>query len=124
MKDYTSAPIEQVSMTFDIRSHLPISGIETSVDQFPTAAQVTKIDSSHYTVVYGVENVAFSKDFFVRAGIPKTIPAMTVLTYTNPKLINETPYFLLWATTPDTLIGDTTKPRQVTFVADISSSME
>jgi Ca-activated chloride channel family protein len=124
MKDYTSLPIEQVSMTFDIRSHLPFSGIETSVDQFPTAAQVTKIDSSHYTVAYGVENVAFSKDFFVRAGIPASIPAMTVLTYTDPKVPNDKPYFLLWATTPDTLVGDTTKPRQVTFVADISSSME
>ncbi|MDP1675308.1 MAG: VIT domain-containing protein [Bacteroidota bacterium] len=124
MNDYTSSPIENVSMTFDIRSHLPISGIETSVDQFPTAAQTTKIDSSHYTVVYGVENVAFSKDFFVRAGIPASIPAMTALTYSDPKVPNDKPYFLLWATTPDTLVGDTTKPRQVTFVADISSSME
>ncbi|MFZ4620911.1 MAG: VIT domain-containing protein [Bacteroidota bacterium] len=124
MKDYTSSPIEKVAMTFDIRSHLKFSGIETSVDQFPTAAQVTKIDSSHYTVVYGVENISFSKDFFIRAGIPKTIPAMQVLTYTDPKNQADKPYFLLWATTPDSLVGDATKPRQVTFVADISSSME
>lgn len=42
MKDYTSSPIEKVAMTFDIRSHLKSSVSQTSVDQFPTAAQVTR----------------------------------------------------------------------------------
>ena len=124
MHDYTSLPIQTVTITIDVRSQVALTGIETSVDQFPTAANVTKIDSAHYSVVYGVENVAFSKDFFIKsqfAGVPRK---MYSLTYTAPDSLKEDPYFALWITTPDTLASDSSKPKAVTFVADVSSSME
>ena len=124
MKDYTSAPIDKVTMTIDIQSQVPITGVETSVDQFPTAATVVKVDSTHYRVSYGVEKVAFSKDFFVRSQLADDAPRMVNVTYAAPDSLHEAPYFLLWISTPDTLVSDTSKPRAVTFVADVSSSME
>ncbi len=124
MHDYTSLPIQTVSITIDVRSQFALTGIETSVDQFPTAAKVTKIDSAHYTVEYGVENVAFSKDFFIKSQFAGTPRKMYTMTYSAPDSLMEQPYFDLWITTPDTLVSDTTKPKAITFVADVSSSMD
>jgi Ca-activated chloride channel family protein len=124
MRDYSSAPIENVTITIDIHSQVGLNGVETSVDQFPTAAIVTKYDSAHYAVAYGVEKVSFSKDFFIRSQLAASTPKMYTLTYLAPDSLKEKPYFLLWLTTPDTLVGDTSKPKAVTFVADVSSSME
>lgn len=124
MTDYTSAPIEVASVSIDLKSQLPFTSVETSIDQNPTASKVTKIDDRHYSIVYGVEKVAFAKDFVVRADVNRDGHSMLALTYAAPDSLKEAPYFILWANTPDTLGADTLKGRELTFVADISSSME
>jgi Ca-activated chloride channel homolog len=124
MSDYSSQPIETASLSVDLRSQLPITGVQTSADQSPTAVVVTRKSDYHYTVTYGLENVAFSKDFAIRATIDRTQRSMISLTYVPPEFPAEAPYYLLWSTLPDSLAGDSIKTRELTFVADVSSSME
>lgn len=123
MTDYTSAPIEQASLSIDVSSQLPITTVTTSADQFPASVIVTKKDSHHYTVVYGVENVTFQKDFKLRCEIDRGQSTLIGLTY-NPPDTTEDPYFLLWHAVPDSLTSDSGGTRELTFVADVSSSME
>ncbi|MCC6398206.1 MAG: VWA domain-containing protein, partial [Bacteroidetes bacterium] len=123
MSDYTSAPIETASLAIDLRSQLPVTGIVTSADQAPTAVVVNQVDDYHWTVTYGLENVSFSNDFVVRASVNRMERSMVPLTYFPPDT-QEAPYFLLWTALPDSLPGDTVQTRELTFVADVSSSMD
>ncbi len=122
MSDYTSAPIESAGLTIDLKSQIPLSSVTTSADATPAAVKVTKVDSSHYTIEYGVENVAFSKNFSIRGALDRSGRSMVNLTYTPAP--PELPYFLMWTALPDTLYGDSVQARELTFIADISSSME
>jgi Ca-activated chloride channel homolog len=124
MHDYTSLPIETASLSIDLQSQLPVTGVETSADQSLTAVQVKRINDYHYTITYGLENVAFSKDFSVRATIDRTKHSMIPLTYLPSTYPTESAYFLLWSSLPDTLAGDSVLARELTFVADVSSSMD
>jgi Ca-activated chloride channel family protein len=124
MTDYTSAPIEQASISIDLVSQFPFTSVETSVDQFPTASVVTKLSDLHYTIVYGVENVKFAENYSLRFKTNRGSAQMQVLTYASPDSPHESPYYILWATLPDTLPGGTVSARELTFVADVSSSME
>jgi Ca-activated chloride channel homolog len=124
MHDYTSLPIETASLSIDLQSQLPITGVETSADQSLTAVQVKRIDDYHYTITYGLENVAFSRDFSVRAMIDRTKHSMIPLTYLPSTYPTESAYFLLWSALPDSLAGDSVIARELTFVADVSSSMD
>ena len=124
MTDYTSLPIETASLSIDLRSQLPITAVQTSADQSLTAVIVNKVDDYHYTVTYGLENISFSRDFSVRASINRTEKSIIPLTYMPPDFPSEAPYFVLWSALPDSLAGDSIKVRELTFVADVSSSME
>lgn len=124
MSDYTSSPIEKASISVDLVSQFPITSVETSVDQFPTATIVTRLSDQHYTIVYGVENVKFTKDYTLRFKVNRGTVQMQALTYASPDSLKESPYYILWATMPDTLPGGTVSARELTFVADVSSSME
>lgn len=123
MSDYASAPIETASLAIDLRSQLPVTGVITSADQAPTAVVVSRVDDFHWTITYGLENISFSNDFFIRASINRLEQSMVPLTYFPPDP-QEAPYFLLWTVLPDSLAGDTVKTRELTFVADVSSSMD
>ncbi len=123
MQDYTSAAIEQASIVVDLQSQLPFTSVETSVAQNPTAVVITKLSDVHYKVEYGLENVAFSKDFSVRCLLDRGQTSMLALTY-SPDTLSEAPYFILWSAVPDTLYSDSITTRELTFVADVSSSME
>jgi Ca-activated chloride channel homolog len=124
MSDYTSAPIETASIAIGFDSQFPVTAVETSVDQFPAAVKVTKLGSSSYTIDYGVERVAFAKDFQTTFSLDRKGASMSVLTYASPSDLNEQPYFIIWNALPDTLVKDSIKSREVTFIADISSSMD
>src|SRR3990172_305760 len=124
MTDYTSAPIERVAISIDLQSQFPFTSVETSVDQFPTATILTKLSDQHYTIVYGVENVKFAKDYTLRFKVNRGAVQMQALTYASPDSLKESPYYILWVTMPDTLPGGTVRARELTFVADVSSSME
>ncbi|MGE5315551.1 MAG: VIT domain-containing protein [Acidobacteriota bacterium] len=124
MKDYTSAPIEMASIAIRFDSQFPLTSVETSVDQFPAAVKVTKPGPQSATIDYGVERVAFSKDFQATFSLNRSGRSMSVLTYAAPDSLHELPYFLLWSALPDTLVRDSVKTRELTFIADISSSME
>jgi Ca-activated chloride channel family protein len=124
MTDYTSSPIEQASISIDLLSQFPITSVETSVDKYPTATVVTKLSDRHYTIVYGVENVAFAKDYSLYYRIDRQGFQMWALTYAAPDSLREDRYYILWTTLPDTLPGGTVQARELTFVADVSSSMD
>lgn len=124
MTDYTSAPIESASLTIDLRSQLPITSVQTTADQWMTAVQVQRIDGHHYTIVYGLENFTFSRDFSVRASIDRSGRSMVPLTYIPPGATQDAPYFILWTSLPDAVGADSVTTRELTFVADISSSMD
>jgi Ca-activated chloride channel family protein len=124
MREYTSAPIELVSISVDVKSRYPVLSVQTSIDQFPAAVSSVRVDDSHWTVVYGVENVSFAKDFAVRCDVDRGGHWMVPLTYAPPDSLHEDPYALLWIAIPDTLYGDSVVHREITFVADISSSMD
>jgi Ca-activated chloride channel family protein len=124
MTDYTSAAIEQVSISINIKSQFPIVSVGTSVDQSATAVVVSKITDYNYTVAYGVEKVTFAKDFIVEIAVDRNNNPFQLLTYSAPQSLQESPYFILWAALPDSLKTDTVKTRDLTFVADVSSSME
>lgn len=124
MSDYTSSPIERVAISIDLQSQLAFTSVETSVDQFPTATIVTKLSDQHYTIVYGVENVKFAKDYSLSFKVNRGAVQMQALTYTAPDSLRESPYYVLWSTLPDTLPGGSVRARELTFVADVSSSME
>jgi Ca-activated chloride channel homolog len=121
MHDYTSTPIEQATVSIAVNSQIPITGIQTSVDQFPTAVVASKTDSLHWTVGYGVENVAFAKDFKIQCALAPSTRTMLAQSHHN---VVGPGAFVLWTNIPDTLSGDSAKARELTFVADISSSME
>ncbi|HLP17976.1 MAG TPA: VIT domain-containing protein [Bacteroidota bacterium] len=124
MKDYTSAAIETATLSIRFDSQFPVTAVETSVDQFPAAVKVTTPNGFSAVIDYGVERVAFAKDFIATFSLARGSQSMSVLTYTAPDSLSELPYFLLWSALPDTLVKDSVKSREVTFVADISSSME
>jgi Ca-activated chloride channel homolog len=124
MTDYTSAQIEKASLSIDLQSQLPITSVQTTADQWLTAVQVQRISAYHYTIAYGLENFTFSRDFSVRAAIDRSSHAMIPLTYIPPAYPTEAPYFLLWTSLPDSVNGDSVKTRELTFVADVSSSMD
>jgi Ca-activated chloride channel homolog len=124
MRDYTSAPIESASLQITLASQIPIISLETTADQYPAAVNVTRLDSCHYNIEYGVENVSFAKDFRVRCDLKRGSTSMLALTYKAPGVTSEDPYFLLWSASPDSLGDDSTKGRELVFAADISSSME
>ncbi len=124
MHDYTSAPIEQATVSISISSQVPILDVQTSVDQHPTAVVVNKIDSLRYTVAYGVENVAFAKDFKVYCSLAPDSRTMLALAYRVKTLPTEPGTFMLWSIVPDTLSGDSARARELTIAADVSSSME
>jgi Ca-activated chloride channel homolog len=123
MTDYTSAAIQTAGLVIHLTSQLPIAGIQTSADDTPAAVKVTKPDAHHAIVEYGLENVTFSKDFKVRCEIDRGSTSMLALTYQPPGAI-ESPYFVLWSALPESLNVDLGQSRSLTFVADISSSME
>ncbi len=124
MKDYTSAPIERVALKVSIQSQLALPALETSVDQFPASVVVTQKSPNAWDVVYGVENVSFSRDFHIRCTVNRDHRYMLALTYRDPSAPTEDPFYVLWSTAPDSLTGDLTKGRDMVFVADVSSSME
>jgi Ca-activated chloride channel family protein len=124
MKDYTSLPIETASLSIRFDSQFPVTAVETSVDQFPAAVKVTKLTDRSYTIAYGVEKVAFAKDFVATISLNRGTTSMFALPYAAPDSLHEDPYFILWTALPDTLVKDSIKTRELTFVADISSSME
>ena len=123
MTDYSSAAIENAGISIDLKSQIPISTVTTSADATPAAVNVTKIDSTHYTIAYGLENATFSKDFNIRGALDRRGRSMVNLTYAPPHE-TEDPYFVMWSALPDTLYGDSVQSRELTFIADISSSME
>jgi hypothetical protein len=123
MTDYTSLPIEQASIVVDLQSQLPITGVTTSADQTPAAVVVTKLNDKRYTVVYGLENVTFSKDFSIRCTLNRGNSRMLARTWRD-SASTANPYFILWSAVPDTLYSDSITTRELTFVADVSSSME
>ena len=123
MTDYTSLPIEQASVVVDLRSQLPITGVTTSADQTPAAVVVTRLNSMRYTVAYGLENVTFSKDFSIRCTVDRGGSKMLARTWRDTTS-TANPYFILWSAVPDTLYSDSITTRELTFVADVSSSME
>lgn len=125
MSDYPSSPIERASVSIDLVSEYPLSSLTTSVDQFPTATIVTKYSDQHYSIVYGVENVTFAQDFALRFAVDRGNRHMQALTYAASDSLREDPYFVLWATLPDTLPGAApVEGRELAFVADVSSSMD
>lgn len=125
MTDYTSSAIERVSLSIDLQSQSTLTSVETSVDQFPAASLITKLSDNHYSIVYGVENVTFAKNYALRFTVDRPQKPMLSLTYVSPDSLQENPYFILWTTLPDTLPGSPVIPaRELTFVADVSSSME
>jgi Ca-activated chloride channel family protein len=124
MRDYTSAPIETASLSIDLHSQLPITAVLTSADQSLTAVQVIRVDALHYTITYGLENIAFGRDFSVRAMIERAGSPIVALTYVPPESSQTSPYFLTWTALPDSVAGDSVRTRELTFVADVSSSME
>jgi len=82
---------------------------------------VSKTDSLHWSVGYGVENAAFAKDFRIQCALVPSTRAMLAQSHHN---VVGPGAFVLWANVPDTLSGDSAKARELTIVADISSSME
>jgi Ca-activated chloride channel homolog len=124
MKDYTSAAIETASLSIRFDTQFPVTAVETSVDQFPAAVKITKLTDRAYTIDYGVEKVSFAKDFVATFSLYRGTTSLFVLPYSAPDSLHETPYFILWSALPDTLVKDSVKSRELTFVADISSSME
>jgi Ca-activated chloride channel family protein len=124
MRDYTSAPIETASLTINFDNQFRVTAVETSVDQFPAAVKVTKVTDYRYSVQYGVERVAFARDFIVRFSLDRGGKSMYVLPFTPPDSLHEAKYFVYWAALPDTLVRDSIGHREITFIADVSSSME
>ncbi len=123
MTDYTSAPIEQTSVVVDMQSQFPITGATTSVDHTPTAVVVTKLTDKRYTIEYGLENVSFSRDFKVQFSLDRGSARMLARTWRD-SVSATPPWFILWSAVPDTLYSDSTTNREITFVVDVSSSME
>ncbi|MBP1657663.1 MAG: hypothetical protein H6Q31_2264 [Bacteroidetes bacterium] len=123
MTDYTSAAIEQTSIVVDLQSQLPITSVTTSADQSPTAVVTTKLSDKRYKIEYGLENVTFAKDFSVRCNVERSGSKMLARTWRDTATTTA-PYFILWSAVPDTLYSDSITTRELTFVADVSSSME
>jgi Ca-activated chloride channel family protein len=123
MTDYTSAAIEQTSIVVDLQSQLPITSVSTSADQSPTAVVTTKLSDKRYKIEYGLENVTFARDFSVRCNVERGGLKMLARTWRDTST-TAAPYFILWSAVPDTLYSDSITTRELTFVADVSSSME
>jgi Ca-activated chloride channel homolog len=124
MKDYTSAAIETASLSIRFDTQFLVNAVETSVDQFPASVKITKLTDRSYTIDYGVEKVSFAKDFTATFTLNRGSSSMFVLPYAAPAELHEDPYFIMWCALPDTLVKDSVKARELTFVADVSSSME
>jgi uncharacterized protein YegL len=107
----------------DLQSQLPITSVTTSADQSPTAVVTTKLSDKRYKIEYGLENVTFAKDFSVRCNVERSGSKMLARTWRDTATTTA-PYFILWSAVPDTLYSDSITTRELTFVADVSSSME
>ncbi len=91
---------------------------------------IEKITDKEYKATYGQENATSEKDLTINYQLTNADYALKNATYTpdisKPMFFDsdgDDSYYLLWITPPDSVSKTQIIPKNVTFVADISSSM-
>lgn len=91
---------------------------------------IENVNDKEYKATYGQENAASEKDLVIDYQLSNVGYALKNATYTPEKSKpmffdseGDDSYYLLWITPPDSVTKPQIIPKNITFVADISSSM-
>jgi Ca-activated chloride channel homolog len=119
-------PLERVSLNIDAKSQTPYKYFGSPSHEQSTATKITKISDSQYEVIFGDENFYPDRDFKLEFETVREGINMNMLTYTPVPAdsFGADSFYALWITPPDSIAPDEEIPKNVVFVADVSSSME
>ena len=117
-------PLEQMSMEINVRGSGAFEFIESPTHPFGASHTMQQINEREYRVVIGDENYTANRDYELRMRSKRDGVEMGTLTYvpTEADSFGVNPFYLSWVIPPDS--GASPLPKSVTFVADVSSSME
>jgi Ca-activated chloride channel family protein len=117
---FSSAPLEDVSVTVDVTSTQPVAAIYSPSHE----VVIDRQGSTRFTVSYEDSDVTPDRDFELYYSVPQEDIGLSLLTYRNPDSGDPDGYFLLLAA-PGLRTDD--RPvisKDVVFVLDQSGSME
>ncbi len=117
-------PLEQMSMRIDLKGSSEFQTVESPTHPFGASHQIDTLSEDHYRITLGDENYVSTRNYDLRIRNRRAGVEMGTLTYVPvpSDSFGVEPFFLTWVIPPDS--GASALPRSVTFVADVSSSME
>lgn len=124
----SSKAVERASIVFDCTSQKKILSFSSPGNVSDPKLSIIKQTDFHYIGTYGNENATSEKDFTLAIKYENSVYSLKNLTYTPRSdslktffdSTGDKPYYLLWATPPDTAQA---VKKNVVFIADVSSSM-
>lgn len=126
----SAKPVERASITMAVTSQKRILELYSPSHGSTPALAVTKLTDYRYNVAYGEENTNSEQDFRIAYRLAGNEFAVNYLTYVPSTSFGmffdstgDSPYFLLWITPPESASAAQTLPKNLVFVADVSSSM-
>ncbi len=117
-------PLEQMSMQIDLKGSTPFQSVECRTHPFDASHVIDTLADDHVRITMGDENYVSARNYELRIRSQRSGVEMGTLTYVPvpSDSFGVDPFFLTWVIPPDS--GSSPLPRSVTFVADVSSSME
>jgi Ca-activated chloride channel family protein len=119
-------PLERISVTIDATTSRTFKHFDSPSHANTPAASITQISESHYRVEFGDENYAPDRDLLIRFETHRAAVDLNLLTYVPVPAdsFGVDNFYAVWITPPDTISDEDMPPRDIVFVADVSSSME
>ena len=124
----SSKPVQRASINIKLSTQNKILSLNSPTH--PTGLVIQQVTDKDYNMAYGEENATSEKDLLLLYNLENSNYALKNCTYT-PNGTNPLPfdsqgddsYYLLWVTPPDSLTKTKIISKNITFVADVSSSM-
>jgi uncharacterized protein YegL len=123
-------PVQRASLTISLLSTNKVTTLSSPTHRATDGLVIKNVSANEYSITYGQENTSSEKDLSILYRLENTNYALTNMTYT-PFATTGMPfdnagddaYYMTWITPPDSATKTEVIPKNVTFVADVSSSM-
>lgn len=124
--DLSSQPLETVVVNLSAQAQTPFVSFEVPSHENSSAASLTQISDSEYEFLFGDELFYPDRDLHVRFETVREGVNVNLLTYTptTADSFGTESYYALWLTPPNDPTQEQIVPKDMLFVADVSSSMD
>ncbi len=124
-ENWTPKALDKVFVSLTATTGKKFVSFTSPSHQHNTSTSITQVSDYQYQVVYGDENYIPAEDLVLQYEIQRDEIDFNLLTYfpTVQDSMGADGFYTLWISPPNEITTDQAMPRDIVFVADISSSM-